>query len=70
MKQFLGTYRNYDIYFITNDNTGSGPYCEAVNDTVNKRYMVFATDFEEAKKIMDSILEVTDENNEKNYPNF
>jgi len=69
-RQFLGTYKSYDIYFVKNDDTGSSPYCEAVNDTVNKRYIVFATDLEEAKRIMDSILKVTNENNEKNYYSF
>ena len=51
MKQFLGTYKNYDIYFVRSDDTGSNPYCEAVNDTIGKRYIVFATDFEEAKRL-------------------
>jgi len=60
MKQFLGTYKNYDIYFVRSDDTGSNPYCEAVNDTINKRYIIFATDFEEAKKIMDTMLKTTD----------
>jgi len=67
MKQFLGTHRNYDIYFVANDDTGSGPYCEAVNDTINKRYIVFATDFEEAKKIMDSMLKIINQNNKENH---
>jgi len=67
MKQFLGTYKNYDIYFVRSDDTGSNPYCEAVNDTIGKRYIVFATDFEEAKKIMDTMLKATDA---QTYYNF
>jgi len=70
MKQFLGTYKNYDIYLVEdNYTTGNDSYCEAINNTLNRKYIVFAADFEKAKKILDCILKVTNESNKKSYYN-
>jgi len=67
MRQFLGTYENYDIYFVTTDDTGSSPYYEAIDSTLDKSYIVYATDFEEVKRIINSTLGIA---NEENYYSF
>ena len=70
MRQFLGTYKNYDIYLIEdNYTTGNDSYCEAINDILNKKYTIFATNFEQAKKILDCILKITNESNKESYYN-
>jgi len=56
MREFKGTHRGFDIYFITDENsTGTCSYYEAVNERLKMTYRIYTTcTLEEVKQILDS----------------
>ena len=57
MKLFIETYKNYDIYLETNEETtGNSPYYEIVDRHSGIRYLIYE-DLESIKRMIDEMTE-------------
>ena len=55
MRRLIETYKNYDIYLETNEeSTGNSPYYEIVDKGLKIKYTVYE-DFHAVKKIIDGM---------------
>jgi len=55
MRRFIETYKNYDIYLETNEETtGNSSYCEIVDKHSGIRYWIY-DDLSTVKKIIDEM---------------